>query len=168
MNPFKRRATPGRIWVFCDGGLGSAAYATPSTEGVRTHCGCGALVRRDGGEVTDWAWRSLPAMTNNEAEYAGLILGAELARKAGVGTTVFVLDSAVVVGQMQGRFAVNSASLRRWHRQATHAVRALYGVQFCLVPREYNALADALAHEAGMPWPDLRRAMERLTREAVT
>lgn len=161
MKVFNRGEPAQRVWIFCDGGMGSAAYAAEARSSPQTYCGCGSLVRADDGRVLDWAWRSLPTMTNNEAEYAGLLLGAELARKQRGAKTIFVLDSEVVVGQMQGRFAVNSPSLRRWHRQAQRAVAKLTHVDFCLVPRTYNALADALAHEAGMPWADLRRHLER-------
>ncbi len=159
MRIFGKGQASSRIWVFCDGGLGSAAYDRHGP-GPKTYCGCGSLVRTDDGRVIDWAWRSLPAVTNNEAEYQGLLLGIELARRQRAGLTVFVMDSEVVVGQMEGRFAVNSPGLRRRHAEARRALRTLPRVQFCLVPRTCNALADALAHEAGLPWPELRSFLE--------
>ncbi|MCB9139682.1 MAG: ribonuclease HI family protein [Caldilineaceae bacterium] len=159
MNLFAGRGRPGRVWIFCDGGLGTAEYGGART-GPKSYCGCGSLVRGDDGRVLDWAWRALPMMTNNEAEYAGLRLGMELARRHSAQLTIFVLDSEVVVGQMEGRFAVNSAGLRRCHAQAQRTLRGLGRVQFCLAPRAYNTLADALAREAGIPWSDLRGFLE--------
>ena len=106
-------------------------------------------------------------MTNNEAEYAGLLLGVELAVKQRDSAIIFVLDSQVVVGQMQGHFAVNSPNLRRWHAQARRAIAKLCHVQYCVVPRAYNALADALAREAGMPWADLRQKMEHSLPQSI-
>ena len=168
-----------QLWVFCDGGLRAAEVhqlgAEPelgfalvggrakAVRGVKIGAGCGALVRSQQGDVLDWAWRSLPEMTNNEAEYAGLLLGIELARKRQPHETIFVMDSNIVVGQLCGRFAVHSRSLRRWHRQAEQGLAALGTVKFCAVPREWNPLADALARQAGIPWPQFQAALtERL------
>lgn len=166
-----RRRGAGRLWVFCDGGLGAQPIPMPILPSqqrgpIEIHAGCGALARNDGGVVVDWAWRGLPTMTNNEAEYAGLLLGVELAQRHTPGHVVFVLDSEVVVGQMQGRFAVNSPGLRQWHMRARRAVQTLARVDFCLVPRACNALADALAHEAGLPWDRLHRGLMAMLPEA--
>lgn len=168
-----RPASSGRIWVFCDGGLGSApvqplaSVTGPSDRRpVRPQAGCGAIVRAEQGDILDWAWRSLSSteggrsVTNNEAEYAGLLLGITLARRRRARETILLLDSEIVVGQMQGRFAVRSPALRRWHRQAMQAMRTLPRARFCLIPREWNPLADALARQAGLAWDPLRTALE--------
>ncbi|GIK75196.1 MAG: hypothetical protein BroJett021_41840 [Chloroflexota bacterium] len=153
-----------RIWVFCDGGLGALPETNPAAPhplSVRMGAGCGALVRRDDGAVIDWAWRALPPVTNNEAEYAGLLLGAELALRQRARLTVFVLDSEVVVGQMTGRFGVQSAALRTWRRRAQKMVAALPAVEYRLAPRAWNSLADALARQAGLPWEAVRAYLEK-------
>jgi ribonuclease HI len=154
-----------RIWVFCDGGLGALPEedkTAPQPLAMRMGAGCGALIRNDEGAVLDWAWRSLPMMTNNEAEYAGLLLGVELAHRHPARLTVFVLDSEVVVGQMTGRFTVQSAALRRWRQRAIKAISTLdSAVAFRLAPRAWNALADALARQAGLPWPAVRAFLEK-------
>ncbi len=160
-----------RIWIFCDGGLGLADYrnlpagdeahpAPGAPAALHLQAGCAALVRNDTGAVLDWAWRTLPTVTSVEAEYAGLLLGIELAARHPSLQTIFVLDSEVVVGQMTGRYAVNSHNLRRWHQRATAAIEPLPGVGFRAVPRAWNALADALARQAGLPWAQLRAALE--------
>lgn len=161
-----------RIWCFCDGSTGALydgaetngrgrngdrepGTRQPGVPGLRLVCAAAAVARADDGSIVDWAWQELPPLTNNEAEYAGLILGLGLARAAGARETVCVLDSEVVVGQMEGRFAVNSAGLRRWHWQACAAARRLPSVRYCLVPRALNRLADGLAGQASMPWAPL-------------
>jgi ribonuclease HI len=167
MKLFKpRRSTHARIWLFCDGGAGglftaSSDEAPPATKNsLVLQAGCGAVARSDEGEILEWAWRALPAMTNNEAEYAGLILGLELARRLRAEETVCVLDSATVVWQMEGRSRVNSATLRPWHRQACAAINRLPAVHFRLAPRELNCLADALARQARFPWAEIKRVLE--------
>ena len=131
------------------------------TNGVVLKPGCGAIVRSARGDVLDWAWRTLPRMTNNEAEYAGLLLGVALARTQRASEIIFVLDSDIVVGQICGRYAVNSPALKQWHRRAKKALGQLRNVKFCHVPREWNSLADALARQASLPWPQLRAEVER-------
>jgi ribonuclease HI len=153
-----------RIWVFCDGGLGALPETNPAAPqplAVRMGAGCGALVRRDDGAVIDWAWRALPMVTNNEAEYAGLMLGAELAQRQRAQLTIFVLDSEVVVGQMTGRFSVQSAALHTWRRRTLKIVSALPAVEYRLAPRAWNSLADALARQAGLPWETVRAYLEK-------
>ncbi len=130
------------VYLFCDGAL----------DGAGRYAGAGALLRGEDGCILAWNWRRLPRLTNNEAEYAGLLLGLELARKQGFKTVHCVMDSEIVVGQMQGRFSVHSARLRRWRDQAVAAVRGFERVTFASIPREQNQLADALANEALGEW----------------
>lgn len=156
------RRRGGRVWVFCDGssGLGEAANrAVHDPLLAQATCGAAAVARGEDGDLLDWAWQQLPAMTNNEAEYAGLLLGLDLAKRLGAVQVTCVLDSEVVVGQMEGRYGVNSPGLRPWHWRACEAVRGLGQVRFRHIPREWNRLADGLATQAGIPWPQLRRAV---------
>ena len=57
-------------------------------------------------------------MTNNEAEYAGLILALELALSLNPEQLSVYLDSTVVVGQMNGDCGVHAKALQVWHRKA--------------------------------------------------
>lgn len=171
-----------QIWVFCDGSTDVVPHETktlvqPTVEqGGRdsgsarpwrkyfltgSHCGASAVARGHTGQILDWRWQRLPAVTNNEAEYAGLILGLDMARQLNAVETLCVLDSDVVVGQMTGRFAVKSYRLRKWHWKACAAARLLPGVRYLVVPREWNRLADGLAAQALMPWRALQPAIER-------
>lgn len=154
-----------RIWLFCDGGAGgiwpgAAGEEAAQLPALTLQAGCGAVARSDSGAILEWSWRPLASMTNNEAEYAGLLLGLELAMRLRPQTTVCVLDSATVVWQMQGRSAVHSAALRRWHRQACSAAQQLPNVIYRLIPRELNCLADALARQARFPWPAIQQVLE--------
>jgi len=126
-----------------------------------SRCAAAAIARSYDGRILDLTWQTLDVRTNNEAEYAGLLLGLALAHRLRARTTICVLDSAVVIGQMEGRFAVNSKALRQWHGQACQAARQLPEVRYCLVPREWNRLADGLAGQASIPWVLLRGAIEQ-------
>jgi len=110
--------------------------------------GAGALARDEQGALQLLANRKLSAMTNNEAEYAGLLLVLELAAPYQAIPIEIRMDSEIVVYQMRGRFAVNSAALKTMHRQACALASKFQAVTYQHVPREHNRLADALAAEA--------------------
>lgn len=136
------RGGDGRLIVYADGGIG------------RERAGAGAVALTSQRQVIALENRTLPPMTNNEAEYSGLLLALEIAAALGVQTVEIRLDSEVVVGQMAGRWAVNSPKLKTRHQQACALARAIPQVTYKHIPRELNALADALASEAvaGRVW----------------
>jgi ribonuclease HI len=157
-----------RVWIFCDGctGAGNGAGSPPAMMEAAGRpgqlamgCGAGAAAFSDAGEVLAWECQRLPAMTNNEAEYAGLLLGLTLGRRLRAAETNCVLDSATVVRQMQGRAAVKSRALRQWHWRACEAARDVPNLRLRLIPREWNRLADGLAAQAGMTWEEMRAAL---------
>lgn len=114
----------------------------------------GMVITDSQGVVLQLANCSLPRMTNIEAEYNSLIFGLQTAAQSGIAHLEFCLDSEVVVHQMTGRFAVNSPRLKPLHGQACALTRAFAQIQFRHIPRDLNALADALAAEAaaGRSW----------------
>lgn len=169
--------TTKRLWVFCDGGAGGGV---PKAEEPQTRaawrkyfreealCTAAAVARNARGQIIDWRWQRLAQGSNNVAEYAGLLLGLEIGLTHAATDLTCVMDSEVVVGQMRGYFNVNSAELRPWHWRACALVRRLPQVRFCLVPREWNYLADGLASQAMMPWRDLALAIEAFNAELFT
>ena len=125
-----------RVVIYADGAI------NPQRAGV----GIVMLDERD--QVLLLANQTLPAMTSGEAEYAALTLALERAAEQHAVEVEIRLDSEVVVYQMIGRFAVNSARLKPYHQQACALARALPRVRYTHIPREQNSLADALAGEA--------------------
>jgi ribonuclease HI len=127
--------------------------------------GAGIVALDKWGGVVLIANRSLPPMTNNEAEYAGLLLALEAAAALGGRYLEVRLDSAVVVYQMVGRFGVHSPALKPWHQRACMLARTLAKVRYTHIPRKQNALADALASEAtaGRKWQtgELKDVLDR-------
>lgn len=132
------RKQPRELSLYCDGAIGEDRRGT----------GAGVIIRNGRNEIIALVKRSLPAMTNNEAEYAALVLALEAAGRFRPRALKIYMDSEVVIGQMQGRFAVNSPALKRWHSQACHLARRFSQLTFIHIPREANRLADALANEA--------------------
>lgn len=167
-----------RLWVFCDGGVGGGVSMTTADEQSRAVwrkyfreervCTAAAVARDPRGRIVDWRWQRLALVSNNEAEYAGLLLGLEIGMAQQVTTLSCVLDSEVVVGQMRGHFGVNSATLRALHWRACALARQMPEVQYYLAPREWNRLADGLAGQAAMAWHDLALALEAFNAEVFS
>ncbi len=111
--------------------------------------GFGAVVRdASSGEVLAERSGGLGSVTNNVAEYQGLIAGLEAAVELGATEAEIRLDSKLVVEQMSGRWRVKHAALQPLALAAGKLVRSLDGARFTWVPRERNKHADRLANEA--------------------
>jgi probable phosphoglycerate mutase len=111
--------------------------------------GYGAVVRDgDTGELLAEAAEYLGRVTNNVAEYRGLIAGLRAAAAIDPGATVEVrMDSKLVVEQMSGRWQVKHPDMKPLAAEARAAFPAGQ-VQYRWVPRKENKHADRLANEA--------------------
>jgi ribonuclease HI len=127
-----------QIRIYTDGAMG------------REHCGAGVVVTDEASNILQIHSRTLPVMTSNEAEYAGLLLALEIARGLAAQRIEICMDSEVVVNQMTGRFAIRSRKLKPLHQKACELARAVRGVRYRYIPRDRNLLADAVASEAAL------------------
>ena len=136
---------PAGVWVLhCDGGArgnpgpGAAAYA---------------LYDPSGAEV-DARGEYLGSVTNNVAEYRGLIGGLRAAERHGARRVRVHMDSELVVRQMTGEYRVKNAGLKPLFEEAKQEAARFAGVEYRAVRREENARADRLVNET------LDRALE--------
>jgi probable phosphoglycerate mutase len=91
----------------------------------------------------------LGIQTNNVAEYTGVVRTLELARELGARRVELLLDSRLIVEQLQGHWRVKDVKLRPLWAAALRLLQDLPdGWTAAHVPRAQNALADALANEA--------------------
>ena len=107
-----------------------------------------AVVSTPDGEVLDEATRTLGRATNNVAEYHGLLLGLERARALGATEVDVVNDSELVARQIDGSYRVKHPDLKPLHAQAMEALSGFDRWSIRPVPRERNAVADALVNQA--------------------
>jgi ribonuclease HI len=107
----------------------------------------GYVVYRDGEQI----WRGFGGvgegrgMTNNVAEYEGLMAAAQWLVDEGVEDKILIKgDSELVVKQMKGEYRVSSATSKKY---VPEIKRLLQGkdVSFLWVPREENEEADGLS-----------------------
>ena len=125
-------------WVVrCDGGSrgnpgpGAAAYALFDSSGAEIEAR---------GEY-------LGAVTNNVAEYRGLIGGLRAAARHGAAALKVYMDSELVVKQMTGEYRVKHAGLKPLHEEARREAAHISRVEYHAVRREQNARADQLVNE---------------------
>lgn len=124
--------------LFCDGG----ARGNPGPAGA------GAVLYDDAGNVLDRRGEYLGRATNNTAEYRGVLLGLELARRHGLREIRLRLDSELVVRQLTGQYRVRHPELLGLWDEVKRQLRAFTVWDVAHIPREQNAAADKLVNEA--------------------
>jgi ribonuclease HI len=107
-----------------------------------------AVVSTPEGEVIDEAHEVLGVVTNNVAEYRGLLLGLARARALGATEVDVVNDSELVAKQVNGEYKVRHPDMRPLHAETLRALEGFERWSVRSVPRAQNAGADALVNAA--------------------
>ncbi|MBV6762693.1 bifunctional RNase H/acid phosphatase [Rhodococcus opacus] len=129
----------GRVVVEADGG----SRGNPGPAGYGT-----VVFAAADGAVLAERKESLGTVTNNVAEYRGLIAGLEAAAELGASGVDVRMDSKLVVEQMSGRWKVKHPDMIPLQRRASELARQFGSVTYTWIPRAENAHADRLANEA--------------------
>ena len=132
------RAAPPEGTLFFDGG------ASPNP-------GCGGggfqLLDERSHEVARKAVGIYPYtnVTNNQAEYIGLIAGLLEAEQQGMRRLAVKGDSKLVINQMDGTYDCHSDKLISLRDYANEIERRFQRITYTWIPRNQNTVADALA-----------------------
>lgn len=102
----------------------------------------------ENGKVIETGKFFLGKMTNNQAEYIGAMLGLQAAQKLGITEIHLVMDSELVIRQLQGIYKVKEPSLKILHQKIKTILANFKTVKYSSVLRERNKLADELANQA--------------------
>jgi ribonuclease HI len=129
---------PGRVVVHVDGG----ARGNPGPAAAA------AVVSTPEGEVLDESAETLGIVTNNVAEYRGLLLGLRRARALGAREVEVVNDSELVARQVNGDYKVKHADMKPLHAAAVALLGEFDRWTVRSVPRARNSHADALVNQA--------------------
>jgi ribonuclease HI len=125
--------------IYCDG----------ASKGNPGPAGAGALILEHGtGKVLARCRKALGRATNNEAEYAALLLGLQEARSMKAATVHVHADSELVIKQLNGVYRVKHPVMQQRHQEAMRLLAQFKTWRATHVPRERNAEADRLANEA--------------------
>jgi ribonuclease HI len=108
----------------------------------------GVVIRDPKGEVVAKLKKYIGRMTNNVAEYYGLIAALDYAQSHHVRSLRIEADSELMVKQMRGAYKVKSADLKPLYERAHKMAQSFESFAIAHVYREQNAEADALANEA--------------------
>jgi probable phosphoglycerate mutase len=108
----------------------------------------GAVVIDPAGEVRHEVSERLGVVTNNIAEYRGLIAGLEAALALGARRVEVRMDSELIVRQAIGRYRVKNPGLLPLFAQLQTLRSKFDYIVFAHVPRTLNKHADALANRA--------------------
>lgn len=100
-----------------------------------------------GSEIACGGW-FLPQATNNVAEYQALIWGLQNAKEARVTDLTVLMDSELIVKQMQGAYKVKSEDLKPLFLQAKSLFSTFPQATISHVYRTENVRADELANQA--------------------
>lgn len=126
-----------RVTLFADGG----ARGNPGPAAG------GAVLLGEDGRVLCERGEYLGTATNNVAEYTGLIVGLEEAKRLGTVTTLDVrMDSLLVVQQMRGIWKIRHPDLRPLAIRAGALLAEFPQRTIEHVPRGLNHLADAVVN----------------------
>lgn len=108
----------------------------------------GVVIRDGQGELVAKLKKYIGRMTNNVAEYYGLIAALDYAESHGIRALRVESDSELMVKQMQGQYKVKSDDLRPLFERAKKMSQGFESFRIDHVYREQNREADALANEA--------------------
>ena len=124
-------------------------FSDGASRGNPGPAGAGALLlETGGGKVLARVCKPLGRATNNEAEYAALLLGLQEARRLNASRVFVYADSELVIKQLNGVYKVKHPVMRERHQEAMRLLAGFDAWSAAHVPRERNTEADRLANQA--------------------
>ncbi len=123
-------------------------YTDGGARGNPGPAGAGVVLLDDNKNVILEVDKYLGNMTNNEAEYTALLLGLSYAKIKGVQKIQCLLDSELVVKQLNGEYKVRMAHLFELYTKVKNLENDFESVTYAHIPRAENSHADKLVNKA--------------------
>ena len=136
------------------------AYIDGAAKGNPGPAGIGVIFLKKDTSVLSEISHFIGIKTNNQAEYEALIAALENAQNFKSLNITFRTDSELIFRQIQGKYKVRDAKLKKYHRTATELLTKLPLSKLELIPREENCEADRLANWAVKNYLKSTRAMQ--------
>lgn len=122
-------------------------YTDGGARGNPGPAAAGAVLENSSGDIIKETGLYLGEITNNQAEYKALILGLKTAISVGASELECILDSQLVVRQLNGDYKVKSANLKPLWNQAKKLEENFEKITYIHVKRHKNKDADRLVNE---------------------
>ncbi len=122
--------------LFTDGG--SRGNPGPAAAGV--------VIKDPKGKNLKKAGKYLGIKTNNEAEYQALILGMKAAILEEIKELTCILDSELIVKQLNGLYKVKSANLKKYFKTIREMEKNFISIEYNHVKRQKNKEADEMVN----------------------
>ncbi len=107
---------------------------------------CGVVIKDEKGKVLSKHSKYLGIATNNQAEYNGIILGLEEAKKITKGEIDYYLDSLLAVNQLKQTFKVKNKEIQTLFVKVWNLSINFKKVRYHHIPREENKEADLMVN----------------------
>jgi ribonuclease HI len=127
------------IEIYVDG------LAEPTNPGIGTY---GFAIYKDGVKIRKGCGFAGEPVTNNFAEYMGLVTALEEALSFTNEEIIVKSDSKLLVNQMNGRWKIKKGLYIKKFMEAREIVQKFQSIRFLWIPREKNAEADGLSRVA--------------------
>jgi ribonuclease HI len=121
-------------------------YTDAGSRGNPGNSAAACLLLAQDGSIVDLDAKYLGVMTNNMAEYEGLLLGLRLAVSHGCKQLVVTMDSELVIKQMKGEYKIKDEKIKLLYNQVVGLREQFDEVSFSHVFREQNKIADKLVN----------------------
>jgi len=110
--------------------------------------GIGVVFSSPAGKILHEFKAYIGEATNNVAEYKALVLALEEAEKLNYKELQILMDSELVVRQMQGVYKIKEPALQVLAKQVLALSNRFKKVAYRHIPREKNKAADKLVNQA--------------------
>ena len=131
--------------------LGSYSSAVLHTDGGSRGnpgtAGCGIIIEYENGPKVGYYYY-LGEVTNNEAEYAGLVKGLTILSEMKVKKVDAFADSELMCNQINGKYKVKHPVLKTYYEEAKKLISSFQAFSMTHVLREKNKDADKMANRA--------------------
>lgn len=126
-------------------------YTDGGARGNPGPAGAGVVIyqeKGDGEELAEKFGKYLGEATNNQAEYTALLLAITRAREIGATSIDFMMDSELIVRQMNREYKVRDQDLAVLFMKVWNEAMHFKKVTFTHIPREKNKEADKMVNAA--------------------
>lgn len=106
----------------------------------------GAIIIYENGKIKEYS-QFLGEVTNNQAEYNGVIFGLQKAKQLGLKDIELRIDSELIGKQLLGKYKIKDQGLQPLFIRAWNLCLDFNKVDIKIIPREQNKEADRLVNK---------------------